>query len=82
MLRPALVRRRAGHWLVITHLHSILMDLPMAGAVGETAVSPLLAPTHFLFDAVDSLSKKHYLSDKWTGSIKFICLVPILQESK
>ncbi len=52
------------------------MNLPMAAA-GETAVPLLLAPTHFLFDAVDSLSTK-YFTDKWPGSIKGLCL-PVLR---
>jgi hypothetical protein len=41
---------------------------------GNTMVAPLLAPTQFLFDAVDDLSKM-YLCQKWTGSIKF-CSLP------
>jgi hypothetical protein len=32
------------------------------------------APSQFLFDAVDDLSKM-YLSERWTGSIKFRCLL-------
>jgi hypothetical protein len=52
------------------------MDITMA-ADGNTAVAlscaPLCAPTQFLFDAVDDLSQM-YLTDKWTGSIKFCCL--------
>jgi hypothetical protein len=36
-------------------------------------VSPLSAPTQFLLDAVDDLSKM-YLHDKWFGSIKFRAL--------
>jgi hypothetical protein len=39
----------------------------------------LLAPTQHLFDAVDSLSKK-YLTEKWTGSIKFLCVAVIREE--
>jgi hypothetical protein len=46
-------------------------------ADGNTGVAPMSAPssapTQFLFDAVDDLSQM-YLTDKWTGSIKFHCL--------
>jgi hypothetical protein len=52
------------------------MDITMA-AVGNTAVAPSFAPTQFLFDAVDDLSKM-YLSKKWSGSIKF-CSLPVYQ---
>jgi hypothetical protein len=55
------------------------MDITMA-VVGNTVVAPLVAPlssapTQFLFDAVNDLSKM-YLSKKWTGSIKF-CSLPV-----
>jgi hypothetical protein len=36
--------------------------------------SCMRAPSQFLFDAVDDLSKM-YLSERWTGSIKFRCLL-------
>jgi hypothetical protein len=38
-------------------------------------VSPSSAPTQFLFDAVDDLSKM-YLNNKWSISIKF-CALPV-----
>ena len=41
------------------------------------APSSCAAPTQFLFDAIDVLSKK-YLSEEWTGSIKFRCL-PVIR---
>jgi hypothetical protein len=46
--------------------------------LGNTPVASSLgvAPTQFLFDAIDNLTKK-YLCDKWTGSIKFRAL-PVL----
>jgi hypothetical protein len=49
----------------VAHLSAML--LPM--------VSPLSAPTRFLFDAVDDLSKM-YLNKKWSGSIK-CCTLPV-----
>jgi hypothetical protein len=62
-----------------TAVHTIgyvSMDITMV-ADGNTWVAPscalLCAPTQFLFDAVDDLSHM-YLSDKWTGSIRFCCL--------
>jgi hypothetical protein len=45
--------------------------------VGTTVVLPTVAPssapTRFLFDAVDDLSKI-YFNDKWAGSINFRAL--------
>jgi hypothetical protein len=42
-------------------------------SVGTNVLAPACAPSQFLFDAVDDLSKM-YLSETWTGSIKFCCL--------
>jgi hypothetical protein len=44
----------------------------MVEVVGLVVV-PLVSPTPFLFDAVDSLLEK-YLTDRWIGSIAFCCL--------
>jgi hypothetical protein len=63
----------------VTTVHTIgfaSMDMTMA-ADGNTwaapSCAPPCAPTKFLFEAVDDLSKM-YLTGKWTGSIKFRCL--------
>jgi hypothetical protein len=49
------------------------MNATMA-SVGTNVLAPACAPSQFLFDAVDDLSKI-YLSETWTGSIKFRCLL-------
>jgi hypothetical protein len=42
-------------------------------SVGTNVLAPACAPSQFLFDAVDDLSKM-FFSEIWTGSIKFNCL--------
>ena len=46
---------------------------PPAEAHPLKVAPPLVTPSRFLFDAVDKLSDQH-MTEKWTGSIKFICL--------
>jgi hypothetical protein len=48
------------------------MNAKMA-SVSTNVLAPACAPSQFLFNAVDDLSKMN-LSETWTGSIKFRCL--------
>ena len=61
---------------VHTIMYVLSMDITMA-TEGNTVVAPLCAPSsapsQSLFDAIDDLSQM-YLTDQWTGSIKFRCL--------
>jgi hypothetical protein len=47
------------------------MNVTMASA-GTTVVAPFCAPSQFIFDAGDDLTKM-YLSQTWTGAISFCC---------
>jgi hypothetical protein len=55
----------------------VVLEVVTMAMVGTTVVLPTVAPspapTRFLFDAVDDLSKM-YLNDKWAGSINFRAL--------
>jgi hypothetical protein len=71
------------------YLISAVLEVDTMAMVGTTVVLPTVAPlsamilpmvslssapARFLFDAVDDLSKKMYLNEKWSGSIKFRAL--------
>jgi hypothetical protein len=47
-------------------------------AIGNTVVALSCAPTQFIFDAVNDLSKM-YLSKEWTTSSIKLCSLPVYQ---
>jgi hypothetical protein len=60
--------------------HVVLPTVAPLTAMILPTVSPSSAPTQFLFDAVDDLSKM-YLNNKWSGSIKWRAL-PVFTNSR